>query len=161
MKRLILLTAMMLMAISVMAQTQHYTLEQCDNDILKYIEKNYEDNGARYKDKSFATFIDECELPLTNFVPSIFYRGEGPDVNNGKIRGIRFYIYKDNYKYSIPIWFKSYIYSIDDYDLISSKTHTDVWGQEFYDFFKGYTIERVGKVLKERDGKYIDNYRRP
>ncbi len=161
MKKVLFITAMIFVAISVMAQTQHYTLAQCGNDILKYIERNYEDNGARYKDKTMDAFISECELTLGEFVPSVHYQAEGYDKNNGKIQGIRLFFYKDNYRYSIPIWFKNYNYTIDDYDLISSKTHMDTWQDKFYQFFKDYTIERVGKVLKQKDGKYIKNYRRP
>ncbi len=162
MKRLILLAVMTAFTATAMAQTQHYTLAQCNNDILKYIELNYEDNGARYKDKTMDAFINECELTLKDFVPSVHYQAEGYDKDNGKIDGITFYIYKDNYRYSLSFSFRitSTSSTIDNYRQISSKTHRDTWQQKFYDFFKGYVIDDVW-VLKRKDGKPIKNYRRP
>ena len=87
MKKLILLTLMSLFAFSAMGQ-RYYSLAECGNDPLKYIERNYEDNEARYKGKTVAQFVQECELELYEFVPSFVVAADGrynPD--RGKTKG--------------------------------------------------------------------------
>lgn len=162
MKKLLFLTTMMFAVLAATAQGRYYTLTECGNDPLKYIERNYEDNGTRYKGKTVAEFIEECELELRDFVPYDIQKGEGGyDPDNGKLHGVAFDICKDNYLYIFTLWFnRPYTYSIDDYYRIADKDFDEFWQDKFYQFFKDYTIDDIS-ILKRKDGKPIKNYRRP
>ncbi len=162
MKKLIFLTLMSLFAFSAMGQ-RYYSLAECGNDPLKYIERNYEDNEARYKGKTVAQFVQECELELYDFVPYSFRAADGRyNPNRGKINGVAFYFYQDDYLYIVPIWFSPpYTYTRDDFYNLENSKYREVWKDIYYQFFKNYKIERIGKISKRKDDIPIKNYRRP
>ncbi len=161
MKKLILLTLMSLFAFSAMGQ-RYYSLAECGNDPLKYIERNYEDNEARYKGKTVAQFVQECELELYEFVPSFVVAADGrynPD--RGKTKGVSFYFYWNNYRYTVGLFFSPpYTNTREDFYNLENSRYMEVWKDIYYQFFKNYKIEDMW-VLKQRNGEWIENYRRP
>ncbi len=136
MKKFILLTAMFFIALAATAQGRYYTLVECGTDPLRYIEKNYEDNKARYNGKTIAEFVQECELTIEDFVPRLYLKGEGGyDPNMRKVSGIYFDFYFDTYMYTVGMTFKPpYTYSKDDLRRISSTTIDEPWQDKFYQF---------------------------
>jgi hypothetical protein len=90
MKQLILATLITFTAFVSVGQGRYYTLQECGNDPLKYIERNYEDNPGRYTGKTVDFFVQECELTLEDFIPITFRLAEGgTDDRDGKIIGTR------------------------------------------------------------------------
>ena len=162
MKKFVLITGMIFAFLAATAQGRYYTLVECGTDPLRYIEKNYEDNAVRYKGKTVAQFVQECELAIEDFVPMVYYLCEANyDPNNGKIEGVRFYFYFDDYRYSVPLWFSPpYTHTIDDFHNLEDNRTTEVWKDLYYQFFKDYVIDDMW-VLKRMNGKTIKNYRRP
>ncbi|WP_291537681.1 hypothetical protein, partial [Bacteroides sp.] len=47
---------------NISAQKPYVSMDECDNDTIKYLETNLRDNKERYIGKPFAVFTDEFEM---------------------------------------------------------------------------------------------------
>lgn len=107
MKNLFIIFILSIVAFNVYGQTRHYTLAECNNDPLKYIEKNYEQNKARYIGKSIQVWADECELQLGEVIPCQFSPWGKDRSLIGKVESISFDIpfseFSNYYEYTIYI----------------------------------------------------------
>lgn len=152
--------ALCLISVLSYSQTKHYSLTECNNDPLKYIEKNYEDNGTRYVGKTIRMFIDECGLNLHEFYPVECSPWADDQTLFGKIEALKFRIRYQNYEYDIRIY-------LDSPEKYSEKEVSDlededecIWNDALYNYFKDATIKRFF-IHKQKDGTTIKNYRRP
>ncbi|MDR1755649.1 MAG: hypothetical protein LBR65_01645, partial [Culturomica sp.] len=138
MKQLILATLMTFIALGAVGQGRYYTLQECGNDPLKYIERNYEDNPGRYTGKTLDFFVQECELTLEDFFPDIYHLAEGgTDIRDGKVIGVFFEFYKDIYTYTLCLQFNPpFTYSEDDFFRLENSDETEIWQDKYYQFFK-------------------------
>ena len=165
MKALFLLLILSLAAFAARGQSEHFTLAECGNDTLKYIEWNYEDNYERYVGQTVDSLLQECQLRLGRIVPDIFVLAEGgSDPREGKVIGVFFKFYQDEFEYTILLSFSPpYTYSKEDfrqYESYGDAKKLPVWNEYFHYFFKDYTIERI-RIYKQQFGMPIKNYRRP
>lgn len=159
MKRILLTIGLLYCTISLLGQ-KYYTLKECGDDPLKYIEKNYQDNAKEYIGKAIGNWTDECEIKLINFITVEYSPWGTPKELLGKIESIIFKIYYLEYEYDIYIYIDpstplndaEYIAITGDYD--------DIWEPKFYNFFKNAKIKKID-IGKIKGKKYNITYRRP
>ncbi len=150
-----------MLSLVVMGYTQkYYSLKECNNDPLKYIEKNYEDNANSYIGKTIGEWADECEITLKDFVPVDYSPWGTPKNLIGKIEHIDFNIKYKEYDYDIYIYIAHTTpINSNDYTNITGD-YQDIWEPKFYDFFKKARIKKI-EVSKNDEYNYNIEYRRP
>ncbi len=160
MKKLIISTMLSFAAIAAMAQARNYTMAECGNDALLYIEKNYEDQPTRYDNISMAEFMYESQLTFDTFYPDIYRTAEGgSDPRDGKMIGGFFEFetpYGEDYSYSINFDFKP-PYNHEGMEFVMLMAS---YPDRAYDILREYTIDEMW-ILKRHNDTPIKDYRRP
>ena len=160
MKKILITLVIGIITLNIYAQNQYYTMAQCNNDPLKYIEKNYEQNKARYIGKTLQVLLDESELRFEEFVPGKFSPWVRDKSLIGKIKDLSLTVYFSEYQYHI------YIYIDAPYTLTWRAAmdlegdECEPWGPKYYNFYKGIKIKDI-YIHKQKNGKQIENYTRP
>ena len=160
MKKIFITLLISIVSLCVYSQNQYYTMAQCNNDPLKYIEKNYEQNKARYIGKTLQVLLDESELKFEEFFPGEFSPWVRDKSLIGKIEFIIFPIYYALYTYNI------YIYIDAPYTLTWRAAmdlegdECEPWSPKYYNFYKGIKIKDIS-INKQKRNKDLKNYTRP
>jgi len=159
--RTILITVTLCMTmLSTYAQSRYYTMDECNNDTLKYIEKNYEQNKARYIGKTLQVLLDESELKFEEFIPAKFSPWVRDKSLIGKLELISFPIYYSIYMYDIYIYIDAPYTLTWEAAMDLEGDESEPWGPKYYNFYKGIKIKDI-YTYKEKDGHRIENYTRP
>ncbi len=140
--------------LSTYAQSRYYTMEECNNDTLKYIEKNYEQNKARYIGKTIQFWADECQIKLGDVVPGEFSPWGKDKSLIGKVENISFDIpfseSSNYYEYTIYLYIESpYTLNWDEAADLGGD-YTATWGAKTYYFYKDQKIKDI--YIKRRMG---------
>jgi len=146
MKKVSFLLVLFWSVASVYGQEKYYSLQECDNDPLSYIEKNYQDNKEKYIGKKAGLFFDEYELKVDRFFPGPVY----PDSITKpmeKTESLHFKTHSNNYIYSVMLYFAPPYLSYREALDLEGDYEPD-WGPKFYEFYKDAIIREI-YILKE------------
>ncbi len=163
MKKILFIITLGVLSINAFGQS-YVSLAACNNDPLKYIERNYQDNATYYKGKTIGNWADQCELNLTQYkyIPCIYSPWAEDKSMVDYIESIRidvnFTENSTNYSYYIYIDESTPRKWDDAMDLANDDM--SYWEQKYYDFYKTAKIKKID-VGKKINGKYKNDYRRP
>ncbi len=157
-KKIIVTSIFLSVVFFVYGQKKYYTMSECGNDPLKYIEKNYEDNANNYIGKTIGYWVDECEFYLSKYIPIRYSIWRDlPKELEGAVEKLRFDVCYDGYMYSIYIYISSNppLMWKDTFDLEEN------WNEKSYNFFKKAKITKI-TISKRELGKFgtLKKYRR-
>ena len=128
MKHLFLLFAFLsVLTVETYAQAEYKSLKSFNNDTLKYIRYNFEENKERYMGQPFSKFIKEFELTLDY---DYIYE-ENPTQYPGKLCAVRIFYFGDVFEYIFAnkrrIPFENILFVIVHFEKPYLRTMKDIW----------------------------------
>ena len=160
MKTIFITLLLSIASLSIYSQNRYYTMKECNNDTLKYIEKNYEQNKVRYIGKTLQVLLDESELKFEEFVPGKFSPWVRDKSLIGKIKDLSFTIYFKEYQYHIYIYVDAPYTLRWEVAMDLEGDECESWGPKYYSFYKDIKIKDI-YIHKQKNGEKIKNYTRP
>ena len=165
MKKILFIITLGVLSINAFGQS-YVSLATCNNDPLKYIERNYQDNAAYYKGKTIGSWADQCELNLTQYkyIPCKYSPWTEDKSMVDYIEAIRidvnFTENSTNYSYYIYIYIDESTPRKWDEECKLDTNYDAYWEKKYYDFYKTAKIKKI-RIGKKINGEYKKDYRRP
>lgn len=158
MKRILFFSFLFLELSSVFAQKPYRSLEECENDTIRYVLYNFQENKERYIGKTMQFVFDEIDMPLMThifFPGSTFPMPEEERMLEGlslsyycHYKMMRYNKLKKTYYYVSFSFRKPYTRSDQewkDFQKATALSEDDdaPWGEAHYNFFKDCVIDEV------------------